>query len=206
LSLVPYRSRGIALAPGAMGKVDNKLRQIPKPTDPDPQARPGLEGFWAKVTGYSAGVYQWMRQYWDASSSSWTNQPGAVAGTNLIEGHGQGIAVGSTVRIAPGAASSSGQLMMMAVATGTPLYLVHLTLDGGTTGDASSSPTYTYKTPTDAVSAKEIKRADGSPSTGLYPTWGRPVGDFDPATLGLLYVASDGDPVLLFCNEIERPC
>lgn len=199
------RSGGVGLAPGAMAKVDNQLRKIPKPADPGPQPRPVLESMWARVTGLSSGVYQWIRQYWDAGTGAWTDQPGAVAGTGLLEARGQGFAVGSTVRIKP-VSGAAGAMGMMGVAIGTPLYLVALTTDGGATGTQTTSPTYTYSNPTDVVSGVEITRADGSSATALTPAWGRPWGDFAAATMGIVYIGADANPVLLICNEIERDC
>jgi hypothetical protein len=89
---------------------------------------------------------------------------------------------------------------------GARLIPVTLTADGGSNGTATTTPSYTYKWPVDLLTGNEIKKADGSRATGLGPTWARNKGEFARGTNGLVYINTDGDPVLYQVDETEQVC
>ena len=88
----------------------------------------------------------------------------------------------------------------------TNLIPVKMTKDGGTDGDATKPPLYTYGRFIDAITGEEIKNADGSPATKQSPAWRRNIGSFVAATRGTICINSDGNPKLWEANELEEVC
>ena len=189
-------------------KIAEAVRRMPVPLAGVPGAGPGpLEALWAKLTGYSGGVYQWTMQTGDATAGLSDRAP-TVSGGYAHDANGStGALVGQKVRIYPVVRAGSKNLhWVFGVAGGGGLIAVSLTADGGGNGDTTHAPNYTYKWPVNLATGGEILKADGSRATGLSPVWARNIGEFNQATHGTLYMGSDGNPVLYQVDETEQVC
>ena len=111
---------GVLVASGTLGLIADKLRQIPKRSNSGPALEnPASQAFWVKLTGFSAGVYQWTAQRPDAGT------PGtfvalvnpAITGSYAHEANGSTtIATGRVVRLRPLIQDGAGHLHYVFVA------------------------------------------------------------------------------------------
>jgi hypothetical protein len=85
------------------------------------------------------------------------------------------------------------------------LFPVKLTKDGGANGSQTTKPTYTY-TVKDMEASDVLKKKDGTNATGMSPTLGHEIGEFDEAEYGEAYRDSTGELVLWNAHEKEQAC
>lgn len=185
------------------------IRRIPKlPGTGFDSRTPGDTRFWAKLGDedpQNPGHYKWTYQIFPSGNLT-DLSPSIEAGNDYTArelGKTRDLRGRIVEVVLVGQDSDQKPVYVFAVAP--PRFLpVSLTADGGSDGDASSPPSYTYKNPTDIITGVEIKNADGSSALGLSPQTPRNVGSFEPATLGLIYIDSGGNPVLWQVYETEH--
>jgi hypothetical protein len=74
------------------------------------------------------------------------------------------------------------------------LFAVSLTKDDGEDGDATLAPTYKYT----------VKLGVETMGTKMTPQWGRSIGSFQAATVGMGYLDAEGSFVLAYAHEIQN--
>lgn len=201
-------NRAAKLTVPTVNRILNRLRTIPTATAAGSADRSAAGfGFWAKITGTDDdGSGTWKMQLPQADGTLADSAP-AITGTRAYTTDGSAPRSGPVpVRLWFGAPTSDGHPTYIYRPVGEILIPVTLTVDGSGAGDATHTPSYTYKNPVNAITGVEEKNADGSSATGLSPTWARNVGEFSAGTNGLIYRNSDGNVVLFQVDETEVPC